>query len=125
MDPRCYEDDRKEVSCLCIAVCVSLRPVCVSLLKLGWDPISKTEHDVSSGEYLNARSEHDGARHGEKIFQQKNTFDASRGQEIFQQKNTRDMANTNLPLNPCFYSHIMLYLSSGKLLSVPSYLSVF
>jgi hypothetical protein len=37
--------------------------VCVSLLKLGWDPISKTEHG--------------GASRGREIFLQKNTRDCS------------------------------------------------
>jgi len=57
-------------------------------VKLGRDPTARPEADVSSGWDPNARSEHDGARHGEKIFQQKNTFDPRCGQKIFHQKNT-------------------------------------
>jgi hypothetical protein len=51
---------------------------------------------VSSGWDPNARSEHDGARHGEKIFQEKNTFDPSRVRVIFQQKNTCESSLQNL-----------------------------
>jgi hypothetical protein len=53
-------------------------------VKLGRDPTARPEAGVSSGWDPNARSEHGGARHGEKIFQQKNTFDPSRVQKIFQ-----------------------------------------
>jgi hypothetical protein len=46
---------------------------------------------VSSGEYLSARPEHDGARCGQEIFHQKNILD----REIFYHKGTSVFVNKN------------------------------